>query len=222
MKRIVWTLLITISLCLMVGGAPAQARSLAVAKPVLTIAAAPWPLVVTQGARITITASNPSPENADNVIVTAGVPNNMELLNVTTTQGQINVFNMAVSVHAGTLAPGQSMQVFLDVSVVTAYPSDAPFNLCSGLTFTNGTARLSCLPNQPAGTRPGRPPSTLPPNGTRPIYDPNRPPVYLPVSGAPIDLPSPSALPGSIAVISGSILLGLGLLQRGILRRRTR
>ncbi len=208
MRRIAWTLLITIGLCLLVGGAPVQARPLAVAKPVLTIAAAPWPLVITQGARITITASNPSPENADNVTVTAGVPNNMELLNVTTTQGQVNVYNMAVSVYAGTLAPGQTMNVYLDVAIVTAYPSDAPFNLCSGLTFTNGTARLSCLPNQPAGTRPGRPPATLAPNGHRPIYDPNRPPVYLPVSGAPIDPLGP------IAMIGGSVLLGLGLLRR--------
>ena len=46
----------------------------------LTIAAAPWPLVINQGARLTVTASNPSPENADNVVVTAGVPNNMGLV----------------------------------------------------------------------------------------------------------------------------------------------
>ena len=210
MRRITWTVWLIAGLCLLTGGTPARsvARTLAVAKPVLTIAAEPWPLVVTQGARIILTASNPSPENADNVTVTAGVPNNMELLNVTTTQGQINVYNMAVSVHAGTLAPGQTMNVYLDVAIVAAYPSDAPFNLCSGLTFNNGTARLSCLPNQPAGTRPGKPPATLPPNGHRPIDDPNRPPVYLPVSGAPIDLLSP------IALIGGSIFLGLGLLRR--------
>lgn len=208
MRRIVWTIWLLMGLCLSTGGIPVQARPLAVAKPVLTIAADPWPLVITQGARITLTATNPSPENADNVTVTAGVPNNMELLNVTTTQGQINVYNMAVSVYAGTLAPGQTMSVYLDVVIVAAYPSDAPFNLCSGLTFSNGTARLSCLPNQPAGTRPGRPPATLPPAGHRPIHDPNRPPVYLPVSGAPIDLVSP------IAVIGGAVLLGLGLLRR--------
>ena len=127
-----------------------------------------------------------------------------------TSQGQINVYNMAVSVYAGTLAPGQTLSVYLDVVVVAAYPSDAPFNLCSGLTFSNGTARLSCLPNQSAGTRPGRPPATLSPDGHRPIYDPNRPPVYLPVSGAPIDLLGP------IALISGSVLLGIGLLRRKV------
>jgi hypothetical protein len=102
------------------------------------------------------------------------------------------------------------MQVFLDVVVMTAYPTDAPFNLCAGLTFAGGTARLSCLPNQPAGSTPGRPPATLSPNGQRPIYDPNRPPDYLPVSGAPIDLLGP------IALIGGTALLGLGLLRRKI------
>jgi uncharacterized repeat protein (TIGR01451 family) len=210
MKRITWTLLLTIGLCLLAGNAPALARPQAVANPALTIAAAPWPLVINQGARITITASNPSGENADNVTITAGVPNNMALSNVSATQGQVNVYNMAVSVYAGTLAPGQTMYVYLDVVVVSAYPSDAPFNLCAGLTFSNGTARLSCLPNQAASSQPGRPPSTLPPNGQRPIYDPNRPPTYLPVSGAPIDLLGP------IALLGGMASLAIGLLRRRI------
>jgi len=210
MKRIIWILVLVMSLCLLNGNRPAFARPLSVANPVLTIAAAPWPLVINQGARITITATNPSGENADNVTITAGVPNNMSLANVTASQGQINVYNMAVSVHAGTLAPGQTMYVYLDVVVVAAYPSDAPFNLCAGLTFTNGTARLSCLPNQQASNYPSRPPATLPPNGQRPIYDPNRPPTYLPVSGAPIDLFGPLALLGGLAS------LAIGLLRRRI------
>jgi uncharacterized repeat protein (TIGR01451 family) len=209
-QRIMWTLLLTIGLCLLAGNVPAQARPQAVANPALTIAAAPWPLVINQGARITITASNPSGENADNVTITAGVPNNMALNNVTATQGQVNVYNMAVSVYAGTLAPGQTMYVYLDVVVVSAYPSDAPFNLCAGLTFSNGTARLSCLPNQAASSRPGKPPATLPPDGQRPIYDPNRPPTYLPVSGAPIDPLGP------IALIGGMASLAIGLLRRRI------
>jgi len=117
---------------------------------------------------------------------------------------------MAVTVHAGTLAPGQTMYVYLDVVIVSAYPSDAPFNLCAGLTFTNGTARLSCLPNQPAGSRPGKPPATLSPGGQRPIYDPNRPPTYLPVSGAPIDPLGPIALLGGLASLT------IGLLRRRI------
>jgi hypothetical protein len=211
MKRIAWILLVTIGLCLLIGYAPVVARPQAVANPVLTIAAAPWPLVVNQSARITITASNPSGENADNVTITAGVPNNMALTNVTTTQGQISVYNMSVSIYAGTLAPGQTMYVYLDVIVVAAYPTDAPFNLCAGLTYTNGTARLSCLPNQPASSRPVEPPAELPPNGQRPIYDPNRPPTYLPVSGAPIDLLGPAVLIG-----------GAASLAFGLLRRRTR
>ena len=209
-KHLVGLLLFSIGLGLFSRTQPVQARPEAVANPTLTISAAPWPLVVNQSARITVTASNPSGENADNVTVTAGVPNNMSLANVTTTQGQINVFNMGVSVFAGTLAPGQTMFVYLDVVVVSAYPSDAPFNLCAGLTFANGTARLSCLPNQPAGTRPGRPPATLPANGQRPIYDPNRPPTYLPVSGGPPDLLN------AITVTAGVILVGLGILRRKV------
>jgi uncharacterized repeat protein (TIGR01451 family) len=210
MKRLTGTLLIVIGLCLLTGHAPALARPQSVANPVLTIAAAPWPLVINQGARITVTASNPSGENADNVTITAGVPNNMSLSGASATQGQINVYNMAVSIFVGTLAPGQTVYAYLDVVVVSAYPSDAPFNLCAGLTYTNGTARLSCLPNQPASTRPGNPGITLPPNGQRPIYDPNRPPTYLPVSGAPIDPLGP------IALLGGTAALMIGLLRRRI------
>jgi hypothetical protein len=210
MRRKTWWLLITIGVCLLIGLRPVQASSLFVPNPVITIAAAPWPLVVNQGARITITATNPSSENADNVVITAGVPNNMGITNVTTTQGEISVYNSAVTVHVGTLGVGQTMQVFIDVVVVDAYPSDAPFNLCAGLTYANGTARLSCLPNQPAGTTPGRRPVTLPPNGRQPINNPNRPPVYLPVSGAPIDLLGP------IALLGGTALLGLAWSRRRI------
>ena len=210
MRHITWTLLVTIGLGLLAGYAPVQARPQSVANPTVTISAAPWPLVINQGARITVTASNPSGENADNVTVTAGVPNNMALSNVTATQGQINVWNMAVSVQVGTLAPGQTMYVYLDVVVVAAYATDAPFNLCAGLTFTNGTARLSCLPNQPASSRPGNPSATLPPNGQRPIYDPNRPPAYLPVTGTPLDLLGP------IALLGGAASLAIGWLRRRI------
>ena len=209
-KRTTLILLVTIGLCLLIGSAPAQARPQSAANPVLTIAAAPWPLVINQGARITVTASNPSGENADNVTISTGVPNNMMLANVTTTQGQINVYNMAVTVHAGTLAPGQTMYVYLDVVVVAAYPSDAPFNLCAGMTYTKVTARLSCLPNQPASSYPGKPPATLSPNGQRPISDPNRPPTYLPVSGNPIDLLSP------IVLLSGFVSLAIGLSRRKV------
>jgi len=203
-------LLITMGLCLLIGWRSAQASPLRVASPVLTISAAPWPLVVNQGARLTVTASNPSGENADNVVVTAGVPNNMALSNVTTTQGETSVYNSALQVHVGTLGAGQTIQVFIDVVVVGVYPTDAPFNLCAGLTFAGGTARLSCLPNQPAGSTPGRLPATLSPNGSRPIYDPNRPPFYLPVTGAPIDLLGP------IALIAGTVSLAVGLLRRKI------
>ena len=209
-RRLIWTFFVIAGLCLLTGQLPALARPLSVANPVLTIAAAPWPLVINQGARITLTATNPSGDNADNLTITAPVPNNMALANVTTSQGQINVDNMAVTVHAGTLAPGQTMNVYLDVVIVAAYPSDAPYNLCGGLTFANGTARLSCLPNQLASSRPGKPPATLPANGQRPIYDPNRPPVYLPVSGAPIDPLGP------IALLGGATLIGFGLSRRKI------
>lgn len=199
--RTVLIVLLALSVCF------SLAPGVQAANPQLTIAAEPWPLVVNQLARITIVGSNPGPDNANNVIITDGVPNNMGIVGVYASQGDVSVYNQAVTVRVGTLAPGQSVTIYLDVVVVAAYPSDAPFNNCAGMTFAGGTARLSCLPNQSASARPSAPIRTLPPNGQRPISDPNRPPVFLPVSGAP-------AGPSGLIMLVGSALIIAGLISR--------
>ncbi len=176
--------------------------------PVLTITASPFPLVVNQLARVTIVGTNPGPAALDNVTITSGVPNNMSIEAVNVSQGNVAVYNSAITINVGHLDPGQGVTVYVDVTVVKAYPSDAPFNVCAGLTYTNGVARLSCLPNQVAAPPGSHPISTLPPNGQRPIDDPNRPPVILPVSGAPID---PAAL---LLVLSGLSLVTLSRRKR--------
>jgi hypothetical protein len=197
-------LLKSILLLVLMGGLvalPAQAAPFhAGTNPVLTITASPFPLVVNQLARITIVGANPGPAALDNVTITSGMPNNIAIEAVTTSQGEVSIFNSAITVHAGHLEPGQSVTVYIDVTIVKAYASDAPFNVCAGLTYTNGVARLSCLPNQIAVPIGSRPTGDLPPNGQRPINDPNRPPVILPVSGAPID-------PAGLALILGGLTL---------------
>ncbi len=177
--------------------------------PSLTITAVPFPLVVNQSARVTITATNGGPDNADNVVITNAVPNNIAIVNVTTTQGSIKVFNSAITVYVGRLEPNQTVTVYVDVIVIGPRPTGAPFYYCAGLTYIDGTARLSCLPNQPAESRPrGVPLATLAPNGQRPIYDPNRPPVFLPISGAPI------ALSGILMLLGGFSFIGVWLIRR--------
>jgi hypothetical protein len=184
--------------------APARAAT----SPGLTITISPFPPVVNQPARITIVAANPGPAAIDNVAMTTGMPNNMSIEGVSTSQGSVSVYNSAITVHAGRVEPGQGVTVYIDVVVVTAYPTDAPFNVCAGLTYTNGVARLSCLPNQSAAPPGSRPSGELPPNGQRPISDPNRPPVFLPVSGLPVD-------PVSVWLLaSGLTLLVLGWRKR--------
>ncbi len=207
MHRLIKSLL----LVLICGGLawPAQAAPLSAGpNPVLTITATPFPLVVNQLARITIVGLNAGPTALDNVTITSGMPNNIAIEAVSVSQGNVSVYNSALTVHAGHLDVGQSVTVYVDVTVVSAYPTDTPFNVCAGLTYTNGVARLSCLPNQiavPTGTRPR---GDLPPNGQRPINDPNRPPVTLPVSGAPLE-------PASLALImSGLTLIALSRRKR--------
>ena len=207
MRRLLRYILISVICGLL--AAPVQAAPLHAGPNLqLTITAAPFPLVVNQLARITIVGLNAGPTAFDNVTITSGMPNNIAIEAVATSQGDVSVYNSALTVHVGHLEVGQSVTVYVDVTVVAAYPSDAPFNVCAGLTFTNGVARLSCLPNQsavPPGTRPR---GDLPPNGQRPIYDPNRPPVTLPVSGAPIDAA------GLVLVLSGLTLIALSRRKR--------
>jgi hypothetical protein len=188
---------------------PAQAAPLYAGPNLqLTITANPFPLVVNQLARIIIVGTNAGPTGFDNITITSGLPNNMAIEAVNTSQGDVSVYNSALTVHVGHLDVGQSVTVYVDVTVVAAYPSDAPFNVCAGLTFTNGVARLSCLPNQIAVPIGSRPRGDLPPNGQRPINDPNRPPLFLPVSGAPID---PASL---VLVLSGLTLIALSRRKR--------
>jgi hypothetical protein len=190
------------------GSARPAASVWAGAKPELTITVSPFPLVVNQPARITLVAANPSSAAVENVTLTMGMPNNLSIEGVSASQGSVTVYNSAITVRAGRVEPGQSVTAYIDVVVVTAYPTDAPFNVCAGLTYTNGVARLSCLPNQPAAPSGSRSSGDLPPNGQRPISDPNRPPVFLPVSGAMIG-------PASFwLVLSGLTLAALGWRKR--------
>jgi uncharacterized repeat protein (TIGR01451 family) len=198
---------VVILLCSIVGVAPAEAQ-LPGPNPQLTITASPFPLVVNQNARITMVAYNIGNANADNVVITNGVPNNMGIIGVSSSQGGGSVYNSAATVDVGTIAPGQSVTVYLDVFVVKANPSDAPFNDCAGLTFHDGTARLSCLPRQAAVSKELQPIVALQPNGARPIDNPNRPGVILlPVAGGALIDPSAVLLAlGGAMLAAGSIL----------------
>jgi uncharacterized repeat protein (TIGR01451 family) len=202
-------LLIVLALCLTLGAPlPATAQFGNVPNPVLEITVSPFPMVVNQGARITITATNVGPVNADNVVITDGVPNNLWVIGLSTTQGNYSMFNSNVEFHIGTLAPNQVVTATIDVSVISASPSDTPFNNCAGLTYRNGLARLSCLPVQPAVSSPPRVPvAPLSPNGARPINDPYRPPVLLPVAGgSPIDTSSILLVLGTASLLTAKLI----------------
>ena len=202
-------LLIVLAICLMLGTPlSAMAQFNNVPNPVLEITASPFPMVVNEGARITIIATNVGPVNADNVVINDGVPNNLWVIGLATTQGNYSMFNSNVEFHIGTLAPNQVVTATIDVSVVRDSPSDTPFNNCAGLTYLNGTARLSCLPTQPAVSSPPRNPvAPLPPNGARPISNPYRPPVFLPVAGgSPIDTSSILLVLGTASLLAAKLI----------------
>jgi uncharacterized repeat protein (TIGR01451 family) len=211
MRAKILKIFLVVLLCSIVGAAPVGAQ-LPGPNPQLTITASPFPFVVNQNARITMVAYNIGNANADNVVITNGVPNNMGIIGVSSSQGGGSVYNSAATVDIGTIAPGQSVTVYLDVWIAKANPSDTPFNDCAGLTFYNGTARLSCLPRQPAVDKVRQPIVSLQPNGARPIDNPNRPGIILlPVAGG--SLIHPSVL---LLVLGGMLLAAGHLLKRRV------
>ncbi len=198
--------LLVVFLISIVSATPAGAQ-LPGPNPQLSITASPFPFVVGQNARITISATNVGTGNADHIVVSDGVPNNMGIIGVATSQGGASVYNSTATIDVGTLAPGQSVTIYMDVWIAKANPTDTPFNNCAGLTFLNGTARLSCLPRQSAVNTPYQPIATLAPNGARPIDNPNRPPVtLLPVAGGELLSPLVLVLLGGVLLVVGSLL----------------
>lgn len=136
--------------------------------PVLSKTMSPQRPRVGGAARITITATNAGSANAENVVITDPLPDNMSLAGVSTTQGTVNVTHHIITVYVGTLVPGQTVTVTNDVVVTREFASDAPFTNCTGLTYRDGTARLACFPLGPA-------------------FDPvsvTTPPAFLPEAGA--------------------------------------
>ena len=160
--------------------------------PVLTKTMTPSPPAVGKPARITITAANAGTANADNVVITDPVPDNMALAGVTASQGTVVVSRGIVTVYVGTLAPGQTATVISDVVITRAFANDTPYTNCAGLTFRDGTARLACFPFGPAF-------------GPVSVASP---PQFLPDAGAPGGL-----LPLSLILI-GSVGLLVGLRLR--------
>lgn len=135
--------------------------------PILTKKMTPARPKIGQLAWITITATNVGSANADNVVITDPIPDNINLLAINTTQGTIQYSNRIVTVYVGTLAPGQSVAVTNDIVVTREFAEDTPFTNCTGLTFRDGTARLACFPFGPA-----RDPVSV-----------TTPPIFLPEAG---------------------------------------
>lgn len=145
-------------------------------------------------ARITIAATNAGTANADNVVITDPLPDNIALAGVATTQGSVNVDHSVVTVYVGTLVPGQTVTVTNDVVVVREFASNTPYTNCTGLTYHDGTARLACFPFGPA-------------------YGPvsvTTPPSFLPEAGSGVPL-------APIGLLSAGVLC---LLAARRLRRR--
>jgi len=136
--------------------------------PVLTKTMTPSRPKIGEPARITITATNAGPVNAENVVITDPLPDNIALGSVTTSQGSIQIEHHIITVYVGTLAAGQTVTVINDVVVIREFASNTPWTNCTGLTYRDGVARLACFPYGPAyqPVSVTTPPSFLPEAGT--------------------------------------------------------
>jgi uncharacterized repeat protein (TIGR01451 family) len=144
-------LAVSILLTVVMLGAPAMAAAqFGGPNPVLTKTMEPKRPKVGQLAWIKIMASNQGNANADNVVITDPIPDNMALVGVSTTQGNISISHGIVTIYVGTLTPGQTITVTNDVVITREFANDTPFTNCTGLTYRDGTARLACFPLGPS------------------------------------------------------------------------
>lgn len=152
----------------------AQVVTPGVPNPVLTKLMTPQRPVIGQPARITIAAFNAGSVNAENVVITDPLPDNIALTAVSATQGRITVEHSIVTVYVGTLAAGQTVTVTNDVVVLREFAANTPWTNCTGLTYRDGTARLACFPLGPAygPVSMTTPPSFLPEAGTAESFAP--------------------------------------------------
>jgi len=136
--------------------------------PVLSKSISPQRPKVGQPARIIITATNAGSANAENVVITDPMPDNIAMGPVATTQGTIQIEHRIITVFVGTLAPGQTVTVTNDVVIIREFAEDTPFTNCTGLTYRDGSARLACFPVGPAfgPVSVTTPPSFLPEAGS--------------------------------------------------------
>lgn len=192
--RALSTILIGIAVCSLVFGIVVHPAFATAANPQLSKMMLPARPKIGEAAWIKIVATNVGSANAENVVITDPIPDNMALAGVSTTQGTVNVTHGIVTIYVGTMAPGQTVIVTNDVIVTREFANDIPYTNCTGLTFRDGTARLSCFPIGPAFT-----PVSV-----------TTPPSYLPEAGASASFLSLAAL------IAGSSCL----LIAQILRRR--
>lgn len=153
MKRVYWLFncgLIVAVLFTPLRRAAAQVVVPGTPDPVLTKSMSPQRPAVGQAARITIVATNAGSVNAENVVITDPLPDNIALAAVYTTQGTIQLNHHIVTVYVGTLAPGQTVTINHDVVIIRQFANDTPYTNCTGLTYRDGTARLACFPFGPA------------------------------------------------------------------------
>ncbi|HLF28635.1 MAG TPA: DUF11 domain-containing protein [Anaerolineae bacterium] len=144
--RLIW-----VSLCaaLLFGPVLTAAAQFGGPDPVLTKTMLPQRPKIGEPARITIVATNRGNANAENVVITDPLPDNIALAGVSASQGNVEVAQRIITVRVGTLAPGQTVTVTNEVVILSEFASDTPYTNCTGLTYRDGTARLACFPVGP-------------------------------------------------------------------------
>ena len=150
MKRLHRLLGVSLLAILLFGPTLTAAAQIGGPNPVLTKSMSPQRPRVGQAARITVVATNAGSANAENVVITDPLPDNIALAGVSATQGRVEVVHHIITVYVGTLAAGQSVTVTSDVVVTREFANDTPYTNCTGLTYRDGTARLACFPLGPA------------------------------------------------------------------------
>jgi uncharacterized repeat protein (TIGR01451 family)/MYXO-CTERM domain-containing protein len=155
------------------------------ADPAITKSASVGEARIGDEVAFTISVTNLGNETAADVVVTDSLADYLDLLDVTTTRGDVSVGGQTVTVNVGEVAPGDVVSVRIrtrvneraqppggrnGATVTTTSPGDDPSNNTSEVTFTIGAAPTPTatpeLQQSPAPPAPPVRPSRLPRTGT--------------------------------------------------------
>jgi uncharacterized repeat protein (TIGR01451 family) len=125
------------------GAAPTQVPDVSLVDPSITKRGDPALALPGEQVTFTIEATNRGRNAAVDVVITDQVPQYLEIIEVTTTQGTVEIAGQQVTVRAGTIGSGFVVRVVIRTRVAADAPAPLDLTNVAVLRSPNGGERIS-------------------------------------------------------------------------------